>query len=89
LGFWAPNAGGPKRKRLRFVEALNTPVVAPVMGLFAGRRDSLFANPFKQVTKAPCKFHLLQAACSSPVVSSAPLFLPCSLQGYRAATAAA
>jgi hypothetical protein len=73
----------------RFVEALNTPVVAPVMCLFGGRRDSLFINPFKKVTKAPCKFHLLQGACSSPVVCSAPLFLPCSLQGYRAATAAA
>jgi hypothetical protein len=34
------------------VEALNTPVVAPVMGLFGGRRDSLFVNPFKKVTKA-------------------------------------
>ena len=53
------------------------------MCLFAGRRDSLFVNPFKKVTKAPCKFHLLQGACSSPVVCSAPLFLPCSLQGYR------
>jgi hypothetical protein len=73
----------------RFVEALNTPVVAPVMCLFGGLRDSLFINPFKKVMKAPCKFHLLQGACSSPVVCSAPLFLPCSLQGYRAATAAA
>jgi hypothetical protein len=73
----------------RFVEALNTPVVAPVMCLFDGGRDSLFVNPFKKVTKAPCKFRLLQGACSSPVVCSAPLFLPCSLQGYRAATAAA
>jgi hypothetical protein len=73
----------------RFVEALNTPVVAPVMCLFGGLRDSLFINPFKKVTKAPCKFHLLQGACSSPVVCSTPLFLPCSLQGYRAATAAA
>ena len=35
------------------------------------------------MTKAPCKFHLLQGACSSPVVCSAPLFLPCSLQDYR------
>ena len=35
------------------------------------------------MTKAPCKFHLLQGACSSPVVCSASLFLPCSLQGYR------
>ena len=35
------------------------------------------------MTKARCKFHLLQGACSSPVVCSAPLFLPCSLQGYR------
>src|SRR5207342_3668449 len=67
----------------RFVEALNTPVVAPVMGLFGGRQDSLFVNPFKQVTKAPCKFHLLQGACSSPVVCSAPLFLPCSLQALQ------
>jgi hypothetical protein len=41
------------------------------------------------MTKAPCKFHLLQGACSSPVVCRAPLFLPCSLQGYRAAPAAA
>src|ERR1700731_2370393 len=79
--------GAPLRPLLlRFVEALNTPVVAPVMGLFGGRRDSLFVNPFKKVTKGPCKFHLLQGACSSPVVCSAPLFLPCSLQGYRAAT---
>ena len=31
----------------RFVEALSTPVVAPVMGLFGGRRDSLFVSPFK------------------------------------------
>jgi hypothetical protein len=31
----------------RFVGPLNTPVVGPVMGLFGGRRDSLFANPFK------------------------------------------
>ena len=31
----------------RFVEALSTPVVAPVMCLFGGRRDSLFVNPFK------------------------------------------
>jgi hypothetical protein len=54
-----------------------------------GRRDSLFVSPFKEVTKAPCKFHLLQGACSSPVVCRSPLFLPCSLQGYRAATAAA
>ena len=53
------------------------------MGLFGGRHDSLFVNPFKQMTKAPCKFHLLQGACSSPVVCSAPLFLPCSLQDYR------
>jgi hypothetical protein len=30
-----------------FVEALNTPVVAPVICLFGGRRDSLFLNPFK------------------------------------------
>ena len=81
--------GAPLRPLLlRFVEALSTPVVAPVMALFGGRRDSLFVNPFKQVTKAPCKFHLLQGACSSPVVCSAPLFLPCSLQGHRAATAA-
>jgi hypothetical protein len=65
------------------VEALNTPVVAPVMCLFGGRRDSLFLNPFKKVTKAPCKFQLLQGACSSPVVCSAPLFLPCSLQGFQ------
>ena len=56
----------------RFVEALNTPVVAPVMCLFGGLRDSLFINPFKKVTKAPCKFHLLLGACSSPVVGSAP-----------------
>ena len=35
------------------------------------------------MTKAPCKFHLLQGACSSPVVYRAPLFLPCSLQDYR------
>src|ERR1700731_3321138 len=53
------------------------------MGLFGGRRDWLFVSPFKEVTKAPCKFHLLQGACSSPVVCRAPLFLPCSLQGYR------
>ena len=33
--------------RLRFVEALNTPVVAPVMCLFGGRRDLLFVNPSK------------------------------------------
>jgi hypothetical protein len=40
--------GAPWRPLLlRFVEALNAPVVAPVMGLFGGRRDSLFANPFK------------------------------------------
>jgi hypothetical protein len=52
----------------RFVEALNTPVVTPVMCLFGGRRDSLFINPFKKVTKPPCKFHLLQGACSCPVV---------------------
>ena len=43
------------------------------MCLFGGRRDSLFVNPFKQLTKAPCKFHLLQGACSSPVVCRAPL----------------
>jgi hypothetical protein len=36
--------GAPLRPLLlRFVEALNT----PVMGLFGGRRDSLFLNPFK------------------------------------------
>ena len=35
------------------------------------------------MTKGPCKFHLLQGACSSPVVCSAPLLLPCSLQDYR------
>jgi hypothetical protein len=40
--------GAPLRPLLlRFVEALNTPVVGPVMGLFGGRRDSLFVNPFK------------------------------------------
>src|ERR1700730_8708304 len=76
--------GAPLRPLLlRFMEALNTPVVGPVMCLFGGRRDSLFVNPFKKVTKGPCKFHLLQGACSSPVVCRAPLFLPCSLQGYR------
>jgi hypothetical protein len=75
--------------RGRGAPQLNTPVVAPVMCLFGGRRDSLFVNPFKKVTKSRCKFHLLQGACSSPVVCSARLFLPCSLQGYRAATAAA
>ena len=32
---------------LRFVEALSTPVVAPVMCLFGRRGDSLFVNPFK------------------------------------------
>ena len=41
------------------------------------------------MTTAQYNFHLLQGACSSPVVCRAPLFLPCSLQGYRAATAAA
>jgi hypothetical protein len=61
---------------LRFVEALSTPPVAPVMGLFGGRRGSLFVNPFKKVTKAPCKFHLLQGACSSPVVCSTPCSCP-------------
>ena len=30
-----------------FVEALDAPVVAPVMGLFGGRRDSLFVSPSK------------------------------------------
>src|SRR6202021_2888488 len=35
------------------------------------------------MTKGPCKFHLLQGACSSPVVCRAPPFLPCSFQGYR------
>ena len=30
------------------------------------------------MTKGPCKFHLLQGACSSPVVCSAPL-LQCTL----------
>jgi hypothetical protein len=30
-----------------FVGALSTPVVGPVKGLFGGRRDSLFVNPFK------------------------------------------
>jgi hypothetical protein len=40
--------GAPLRPLLlRFVEALSTPVVAPVMCLFGGRRDSLFLNPFK------------------------------------------
>jgi hypothetical protein len=29
------------------MEALNTPVVGPVICLFGGRRDSLFLNPFK------------------------------------------
>src|ERR1700681_3900310 len=28
------------------------------------------------MTKTPCKFHLLQGACSSPVVCSAPLCCP-------------
>jgi hypothetical protein len=74
--FHCADAGTPKT----LVEALNTPVVtpvvAPVVGLFGGRRDSFFVNPFKQVTKAPCKFHLLQGARSYPVVCSAPLFLP-------------
>jgi len=47
--------GAPLRALLlRLVAALNTLVVAPVMGLFGGRRDSLFVNPFKKVTKAPC-----------------------------------
>jgi hypothetical protein len=32
---------------LRFVEALNTPVGAPVMCLCGGRRDSLFISPPK------------------------------------------
>jgi hypothetical protein len=32
---------------LRFVEALNTPVVAPVMCLFWMRRDLLFVSPSK------------------------------------------
>jgi len=32
---------------LRFVEALSTPVIAPVMSLFGGRRDSLFVSPSK------------------------------------------
>ena len=48
-----------------------------------GAAGFAFCHPFKKVTKAPCKFHLLQGACSSPVVCSAPLFLPYSLQGYR------
>jgi len=40
--------GAPWRPLLlRFVEALNTPVVGPVMGLFGGRRDSLFVSPSK------------------------------------------
>ena len=35
------------------------------------------------MTKAPCKFHLLQGACSSPVVLQRACGVPCSLQGYR------
>jgi hypothetical protein len=56
--------GGKARRNDRFFcvswRRLNTPVVAPVMCLFGGRRDSLFLNPFKRVTKVPCKFQLLQ-----------------------------
>ena len=82
----APISERPKRKSGRQAAGLaqprdllegaaekNTPVVAPVMCLFGGRRDSLFVNPFKKVTKAPCKFHLLQGACSSPVVCRRPV----------------
>ena len=44
----AQGKAAPRRPLLlRFVEALSTPVVAPVMGLFGGRRDLLFVNPFK------------------------------------------
>jgi hypothetical protein len=43
-----PRQGAPRQPLLlRFVEALSTPVVGPVMGLFGGRRDSLFVNAFK------------------------------------------
>jgi hypothetical protein len=41
--FHCADAGTPKT----LVEALNTPVVAPVMCLFGGRRDSLFVSPPK------------------------------------------
>ena len=44
-------AGRPPGSRNRamsiFVEALNPPVVAPVICLFGGRRDSLFVSPPK------------------------------------------
>jgi hypothetical protein len=41
--FIARTRGSPKT----LVEALNTPVVGPVMCLFGERRDSLFLNRFK------------------------------------------
>jgi hypothetical protein len=55
-----------------------------------GAAGFAFCQPVQKGDEgSPCKFHLLQGACSSPVVCSAPLFLLCSLQSYRAATAAA
>jgi hypothetical protein len=46
-----PAGRGGQRGRhpnfLRFVEALSTPVVAPVMCLFGGRRNLLFVSPSK------------------------------------------
>jgi hypothetical protein len=38
---------GQHNPALRFVKALSAPVVAPVMGLFGGRWDSLFVSPSK------------------------------------------
>ena len=53
-------------------------------GPVRGAAGFAFCQPVQKGDEgSPCKFHLLQGACSSPVVCSAPLFLPCSLQGYR------
>ena len=64
------------------MEALNTPVVGPVIGLFAGGGILLFVSPFKQVTKVPVNFTFYREPVPLLLFAGA-LFLPCSLQGYR------
>jgi hypothetical protein len=43
------------------MQALKIPVGSPVMALFGKGRDLLFVSRFKEVAKAACKFHILQA----------------------------
>jgi hypothetical protein len=72
---------------LRCVEAPSTPVVAPVMCLFGGAAGFAFSQSVqKGGRRLPVNFTFYREPVPPLLFAGRHLFLPCSLQGYRAAT---